>query len=126
MFFSKAEHIEMILPVKLIYSESELKEQGCFTLEAVGTVLAEQVYCSACYSMKNMKYYDNGVFDELYEKMRTSEGSRVTVDFTIKKNKIKTFQFDINSIAHTYGDDRLKETELLSWGTSEESIEGKI
>lgn len=126
MFFSKAEHIEMVLPVKLIHSEYDFKEAGCFTLEVFGTVLEKEVFCSATYMMKDAKTYDNGVFDELYGKMRTAVGKSITVDFKVKRNKLKTFSFDIGSIAYAYGDDRLKDIELISWGINNESIEGKI
>ncbi len=115
MFFSKAEHIELLLP--FVYDDNPEDYNGdvdIITIEAYGSVLGEMKYCYASYFVKNN-------FDELRNLIKDTYLKKVKVTFKIKKDKVKDFKIDLQSLANAYCDQRFADLELLCWGLNDKS-----
>lgn len=121
MFFTKAEYRELTLPFILCDDPEDL-EFGGISVEAYGNIFGEEKFCYAVYTLKNIKMYDNGEYEELRNMLTDSEGRSVRVVFKFKKGKLKDFKIDLDSLSKCYGDERFKSLELIGWGLNDKSI----
>lgn len=115
MFFSKAEYIDVLMP--FVLHEDPDDDYACIlSIEAYGTVLGEMKYCYASYSITPE------IYDELKPLLKNSIGKSVYVTFKVKKEKVKSFKIDLESLAIAYNDQRFADMELLCWGLNDRSF----
>ena len=84
------------------------------------------MYLSASFSLKKHSMYDNGGYEDILENLRATQGREVSVVLKYRKNKLKSFKIDTESLAFACGDDRLEILELLGWGIHDYSVKEKI
>ena len=116
MFFSKAEYEERYLP--FVYDDNPEDYNGdvdIISIEAYGSVTGETKYCYASYVVKND-------FNELRNLIKDTYLKTIKVTFKIKKNKVKNFKIDLQSLANAYSDQRFADMELLCWGLNDRSF----
>lgn len=113
MFF--CEYKEKMLPFACDINPEDL-QAGILSIEACGTVLPENKYFYASYEV-DVKY-----IDELANLLKDSYGKEVKIICKIKKEKIKSFKIDLDSLAQVYNDDRFKNLELVGWGINDSSF----
>ena len=114
MFFSKAEYIDVLMP--FVLHDNPEDDYACMlSIEAYGTVLGEMKYCYASFSTTPE------IYDELKPLLKNNMGKSVQVTFKVKKEKIKSFKIDLESLAIAYNDERFKSLELVGWGLNDNS-----
>ncbi len=113
MFF--CEYKEKMLPFVCDINSEDLYA-GILSIEARGVILSENKYFYASYEV-DVKY-----IDELANLLKDSYGKEIKIIFKIKKEKIKSFKIDLDSLARTYNDNRFKELELIGWGINDSSF----
>lgn len=115
MFFTKPEYREIVLP--LIYDNNpEDLYAGMISIEAYGNILGENKYCYASY-LVNLEF-----IDEMAALLKNSSDKTVKVILKIKKEKVKDFKIDLDSLAEAYNDERFKSFELVCWGLNDKSF----
>lgn len=120
LFFSKKEYRELTLPFRF-YDDPEDYEFGGISIEAYGNVFGKEKFCYAVYTLKNIKMYDNGEYEEMRNVLTNSEGRNVRVVFKLKKGKPKDFKIDLDSLSKCCNDERIKSFELIGWGLNDKS-----
>lgn len=114
-FFTKSEYREITLP--FIYDNNpEDLYAGMISIEAYGNILGEKKYCYASY-LVNLDF-----IDEIATLLTNSSDKTVKVILKIKKEKIKDFKIDLDSLVEAYNDDRFKSLELFCWGLNNKSF----
>lgn len=115
LFFTKPEYREITLP--FIYeSNSEDLYAGMISIEAYGNISGEKKYCYASY-LVNLEF-----IDEIAALLTNTSDKTVKVILKIKKEKIKDFKIDLDSLAEAYNDERFKSLELFCWGLNNKSF----
>ena len=91
-------------------------EAGSIDIEAVSCVDGKQKYFFASYELKDARMYDNGDYDEMLEKLESTKDMTVKIVLKYKGEKLKGFEFDLQSLATSLNDDRFLEIEqLMNW-----------
>ncbi len=125
LFFTKPEYKTVDMPFLLIEAQEDF-EAGIISVETFGIVDGKSKFFSASFSLKKPSMYDDGSYDEILENLRATQGREISVVLKYRKNKLKSFKIDLDSLAFACVDDRLKELELLGWGVYDYSIKEKI
>lgn len=120
--FTKPEYRELMLPFEYVESDVD-SEAGIISIEAYGNVFGENKYCYACYNFTKGIMYDNGDYEQIIEMLRNCAGKTVKVIFKFKKDKLKSFKIDLNSLCEAYNDERFMFMELNGWGLNDKSFE---
>ena len=121
MLFSKTEYKELFLPFIYDYNPDDI-ENGIISIEAYGNVFGEEKYCYANYDLSKKEMYDNGEYEQIIRLLKNSPDKNIKITFKIKREKIKNFKIDLDSLAAVYNDERLKLLELLGWGLNDKSF----
>lgn len=124
-FFSKPEYITVDMPFALIEYKEDF-EAGIISIETSGIADATTKYFNASFSLKKPSLYDDGSYEEILENLRATQGREISVVLKYRKNKLKSFKIDLESLAFACADDRLKELELLGWGINDSSVKEKL
>lgn len=118
--FSKKTFKVLSLPVKC-YIEKEDKDSEFLSFEAYGDIFGEYKYCSASFGYKDTSIYDDDTYYQMIEDLTSNNNACTDVTFKYKNDELKDFEFDINSLADAFHEERLRKIELLSWGMSDKS-----
>lgn len=126
--FTKPEYKNVAMPFILdTYTMwEEDQKAGTFGIEAYGVVDGSKKYFMNCYMLKKPSMYDTGDFDDMMELLKDSDGKEIIVRLKYKNGKLKSFDFDIESLANAYCDMRFLELERLSWGINDISCKERI
>lgn len=126
--FTKPEYRKIYCPFELdTYSDfEEEKEAGCLSIEACGNVDGQLKYFEATYSLKDLDLYHNGGYEEMLELLSHPEDKYVTVVLKYKKEKLKGFKIELESLVKEYDDERFMTLELLGWGIFDKSIKERV
>ena len=109
--------LELILPFKYLDDEED-RDALMITLIVSGKILGKDKVCTACYSIKTS---DVDAFDELVNIIKEkSKDKKIKINFKVKKECIKSFKIDLDSLASVLGDERFKRLELLGSGIKDE------
>lgn len=118
--FAKREYKDLMLPFLYIEDRYDL-EAGLLSIECYGNVFGEKEYCYASYTLKKAIMYTNGDYEFIKELLKAfSSQKEVLVTFEFKKDKLKDFKIDLNSLAEACGDEKIKFMELSAWGLNNE------
>ncbi len=123
--FAKPVYKTVDMPFFLIESNEDF-EAGIISIEVAGVVDGKVMYLSASFSLKKHSMYDDGGYEDILENLRATQGREVSVVLKYRKNKLKSFKIDTESLAFACGDDRLEILELLGWGIHDYSVKEKI
>lgn len=108
--------LELILPFKYLDSEED-RDALMITIIISDKILGKDKVCTVCYSIRMA---DVDSFEELINIIREkSKDKKVKVHFKVKKEDIKSFKIDLNSLASVLGDERFKRLELLGVGVKD-------
>lgn len=113
MFF--CEYKEKMLPFVCDINPEDLYA-GILSIEARGSILSENKYFYASYEV-DVKY-----IDELANLLKDSYGKEIKIICKIKKEKIKSFKIDLDSLVQAYNDDRFGNLELVGWAVNDRSF----
>ncbi len=123
--FAKPVYKTVDMPFFLIESKDDF-EAGIISIEAAGIVDGKVMYLSASFSLKKHSMYDNGGYEDILENLRATQGREVSVVLKYRKNRLKNFAFELQSLVATCGDDRLEHLDLLGWAIKDYSLKEKI
>lgn len=87
-------------------SETQTKERGDICLKNAGLVFS----------------IEPDIAEELAVLLREKAGESIKVVLKVKKDKVKGFRIDLESLAEVCGDERFQDMELLCWGFNEKSF----
>lgn len=124
-FFTKPEYKTVDMPFALIEDKEDF-EAGIISIETSGIVDGTAKYFYASFSLKKPSMHDDGSYDEILENLRATQGREVSVVLKYRKNKLKSFKIDLESLAFACADDRLKNMDFLGWGINDNSLKEKI
>ena len=120
MFFTKPTYQEMKLAFRLVNDLADT-ELGSINIEAYGNILGTKKYCYAMYTLKDSKMYQNGDYEQLLKLLKDTSDKTVKVIVKIKKDKLKSFKIDVNSLSEEYEDERFKFLSLVGQGLNDKS-----
>lgn len=118
-FFSKAVYKEIELPFMLDENDAEV---GIINIEAYGDIDGEYKYCYSSYVLKDRDMYDNGDYEQMLELLKNTDGKTACIRLKYKKDRLKDFKLDIESLVRIYNDERFRRLELIGWGLLDKSV----
>ena len=116
-------NVSMQMPFILdTYSDPEQEElAGLISLEAQKCIEGKIVYFYASFELKEKIMYQNGDYEQMREILRKASGTSVTVILGYKKEKLKTFQRDLKSLADHFQDQRFLQLKCTVYGINHKS-----
>ncbi|MDE6087326.1 MAG: hypothetical protein K2G25_02970, partial [Oscillospiraceae bacterium] len=75
----------------------------------------------ASFELKEKIMYQNGDYEQMREILRKASGTSVTVILGYKKEKLKTFQIDLKSLADHFQDQRFLQLKCTVYGINHKS-----
>ncbi len=126
--FTKSVYREVALPFIVdVYSNWEADEKaGILNIEAFGNIDGEAKYCYSTYTLKKPSMYQNGDYESMVELLKNPNGRTVIVRLKYRKNELKDFELELQSLADSYRDERFLQLERIGWGLNDRSCADMI
>ncbi len=121
MFFTKPTYEEIRLPFRFDKNPED-KDVGLISIEAYGMIGGQTKYCYASYTLKDVRMYGNGDYEQMMDRLKEAGDKTVKVLLKLKNGMPKDFKIEAESLAEACGDERFRALELVGYGFNDKSF----